>query len=188
MKKVLTILVVLALVAGFAFAAASISNPTVTLETTVAGIDPVFAIHHSDTNDNTKSVASIAEGDIVASFVISQDNPIDLDPLKGYSNYGVALGTPVSLTVTCGNFTNASATSTSTPAISAAAYGATVDGKLTYGADPVDGSNSAVFIPTYYGKRVDNQTIGTFTATWDQDTDLPFGTYTADITLAFTTV
>ena len=186
MKKVLTILVVLALVAGFAFAAASIGNPTVTLTTEVAGIDPVFGIHHSDTTENNKGVDSIAEGDIVASFVISQDNTPDLDPSTGYSNFGVTAGTAVSLTVTCDNFKNAAATSASTPVISAATYGAEVTGALTYGANPTNGGASAVFIPTYHGKRVDNQPIGTFTATWAQDTDLPFGTYTADITLTFT--
>ena len=196
MKKVLTILVVLTLVAGFAFAAATISNPTVTLTTTVADIDPVFGIHHGITEnneivaslENNKNVASIAAGDIDAYFVISQDNPIDLDSTTGYSNFGVTAGTAVSLTVTCGNFKNAAATSASTPVISAATYGDEVTGALTYGANPTNGGASAVFIPTYHGKRVDNQTIGTFKATWAQDTDLPFGTYTADITLAFTTV
>ena len=191
MKKVLTILVVLTVIAGFAFAdaqAPSIVQPKVTLTTTVKDIAPVFGIHHSDTDETDKGVDSIAEGNIVADFVISQDNPIDLDPDTGYSNYGISAGTAVSLTVTCSPFKNNDATSTSVAVISLAANGEIVDDKLTYGDAPENGSNVAVFVPTYHGKRVDNQTVGTFRATWAQDTDLPFGTYTADITLAFTSI
>lgn len=183
MKKVLTILVVLTLVAGFAFAT---DINTVKLSTVVDGIDPVFAIKHSDTADTTKPVDSIAEGDVEASFEINQVNPVANG--AAYSNYGAAVGTPVSLTVTCGNFTNNDATSANTAVISAAAYGAVVADKLTYGTAPVNGSNSVVFVPTYHGKRVDNQLIGSFTATWAQDNTLPAGTYTADITLAYTAI
>lgn len=182
MKKVLTILVVLTVIAGFAFAT---DINTVKLSTTITEIDPVFAIKHSDSALTTKNVTSIAAGDVEASFEINQVNPV----LNGaaYSNYGAAVGTPVSLTVTCYNFANDDATSANAAVISDAAYGETATG-LTYGTAPVDGSNSVVFVPTYHGKRVDNQLIGSFTATWAQDNTLPAGTYTADITLAYTAI
>ena len=187
MKKVLTILVVLTVFAGFAFADdPSIVQPKVTLTTTVADIAPVFGIHHSDTSELNKGVTSIAAGNIVADFVISQDNDAVNGSEVGYSNYGIAAGTAVSLTVTCGQFKNEDATSANVPTISLAAYGDSVADKLTYGDAPVNGSNTAVFVPTYHGKRVDNQTVGTFRATWAQDNTLPAGTYVADITLAFT--
>jgi len=185
MKKVLTILVVLTVIAGFAFADAVNIN-TVKLSTTVAGIEPVFAIKHDNTNETIKTVGSIAEGNVVAAFEINQVNPIVNNSLVGYSNYGISAGTAVSLTVTCAEFTDGVTTSANVPVISGAEYGAVVEGKLTYGTDPVNGSSSAIFVPTYHGKRVDNQLIGSFTATWAQDNTLPAGTYTADITLAYT--
>ena len=197
MKKVLTILVVLALVAGFAFATdpvPTIGNPgTVTLTSTVVGIAPVFVIHHNDTNDLNKGVGNIAAGDITATFIISQENGINYTgDAKGYSNYGVATetGTGVTLTVTCGPFKNANATSDKSVTVTSASY-AIVDSantdKLTLAAaGPTYDNNEATFVPTYHGKRVDNQDIGTLTAKWTKDGDLPLGTYVADIVLTYT--
>ena len=198
MKKVLTILVVLALVAGFAFATdpvPTIGNPgTVTLTSTVVGIAPVFVINHSDDLVNVnKKVGNIAAGDITATFIISQKNDINYTgDAKGYSNYGDATetGTGVTLTVTCGPFKNGTVTSDKAVTVTGAEYATVISAntdKLTLAAaGPTYDNNEATFVPTYHGKRVDNQDIGTLTAKWTKDSDLPLGTYVADIVLTYT--
>lgn len=189
MKKVLTILVVLALVAGFAFATDSTpaipaigNHGTVTLSTTVTEIVPVFNIYHSDTDAVDKGVSNIAAGNIEASFVVKQENTLK------YSNYGIAAGKGVTLKVTCGPFKNADVESTAAVTVDTAAYAAVSSAntdKLGLTGDPDTSANTATFVPTYKGKRVDDQPIGTFTATWTKDDSLPLGDYTADITLTY---
>jgi len=186
MKKVLTILVILSLFAGIAFATDSTpaigAHGTVTLSTTVTEIVPVFNIYHSDTDLVNKSVSNIAAGDIEASFVVKQKNPLE------YSNYGIAAGKGVTLKVTCGPFKNADVESTAAVTVDTAAYAAVSRAntdKLGLTGDPATSANTATFVPTYKGKRVDDQPIGTFTATWTKDDSLPLGDYTADITLTY---
>ena len=183
MKKVLTILVVLALVAGFAFA--TNGGNTVTLTTEINAIAPVFKLFINDGGSlvETKGVSSIAEGPISVDFVVNQN------VVGGYSNFGTAVGIPAALTVTCGSFYNTSdnnVVSSVVPEISNELNGAVHAGALTYpAAADADGGASVIFTPTYHGKRVDNQTVGSFTATWGKDDTLQFGSYQADITLSY---
>ena len=202
MKKVLTILVVLTLVAGFAFADApaptpSIVQPKVTLTTSIGEIAPAFKLYYNNgskllTGTQTAN-GSITTTGITANFEIWQEGEVDN---KTYSNYGIAAGTAVSLTVTCGAFEGTdtgknTGYASATPKASALANGATQKDAqnadtLTYGAFAGDNTNEVTFQPTYHGKRVNDQKIASFTATWAADSSLPFGNYEADITLAFT--
>lgn len=194
MKKVLTILVVLALVAGFAFA----DGNTVTLTTSIGEIAPAFKLYYDKAETGEKADflvgtqaanSSIADG-VVAKFVIWQEGE---EGGKTYSNYKAAT---VELTVTCGAFVGKTGTGTegyasATPKASALANGdAQEDTKgadtLTYGEYAGTDTNVVTFKPTYHGKRVDDQKIASFTATWAAADSLPFGDYTADITLAYT--
>lgn len=185
MKKVLTILVVLALVAGFAFA----DGNTVTLTTSIDEIAPAFKLYYNDGTDlfdGTKEIeASIAAG-FSANFEIYQEGEVGG---KDYSNYRSAV---VELTVECGAFVLAGDDSykSGVPSLGAKADGETQkdannNDTLTYGA--IGGSaNTVIFKPTYHGKRVDDQMIASFTATWAAAPELPFGDYSADITLTYT--
>ena len=194
MKKVLTILVVLALFAGFAFA----DGNTVVLTTSIDEIPPVFKLYYDKDSTGDKddylygtqeANSSIADG-ISADFAIWQEGEAN-----GYSNYKE---TTVELTVTCGAFVGKAGTGTegyasATPKASALVNGATkkdiadpTKDALTY--DTFTGANTdtVVFKPKYHGKRVNDQEIATFTATWDAEPNLPFGDYTANITLSYT--
>ena len=194
MKKVLTILVVITVIAGAAFAAAD-----VTLTTSIGEIAPVFKLYYDKTETGKKADflvgtqaanSSIADG-VTAKFVIWQEG--EEGGTKVYSNYKAAA---VQLTVTCGAFVGSDAGTTgyasATPKASALANGeAQKDDKdadtLTYGEFSGVNTNVVKFNPTYHGKRVDDQKIASFTATWDEAPELPFGNYTADITLTYTT-
>ena len=192
MKKVLTILVVLALVAGFAFA----DGNTVILTTSIDEVAPIFKLYYDKAENGNKAQyldgtqeanSSIADG-ISANFAIWQEGETN-----GYSNYKA---TAVELTVTCGAFVGKTGTGTegyssAAPKASALANGETQkDDKnantLTYGEFSGANSDTVKFYPTYHGKRVDDQEIATFTATWDAAPSLPFGDYTANITLSYT--
>lgn len=199
MKKVLTILVVLALVAGIAFAddPAPVTD-TVTLTTSVAEIPPVFKLYYDkdSTGDKadylygTQEANSSITGGISADFAIWQEGEAN-----GYSNYKEAT---VELTVTCGAFVGKAGTGTegyasATPKASALVNGATrkdiadpTKDALTYGTFTGANTDTVVFKPKYHGKRVNDQEIATFTATWDAEPNLPFGDYTANITLSYT--
>ena len=183
MKKVLTILVVLALFAGFAFA----DGNTVTLTTKIAKISPTFALAVKDGDEykTTKTVNDITAADgVTAEFKVSQT-----------SDARVANGAYATLTVTCGEFSlynengDAKVTpnvSTAVPTISSAtnaAVGARTN--LSYNANAAVVSNVVTFTPKYAG-IVAAGDIGTFSANWVQRTDLPAGTYKADVTLAYT--
>ncbi len=181
MKKVLTILVVLALFAGFAFA----DGNTVTLTTKIDKISPTFALAVKDGENyvTTKTVNDITAVDgVTAEFKVSQT-----------SDARVANGAYATLTVTCGEFflydgdTKVTPNvSTAVPTISSAtnaAVGARTN--LSYNANAAVASNVVTFTPKYAG-IVAAGDIGTFSANWVQRTDLPAGTYKADVTLAYT--
>lgn len=200
MKKVLTILVVLALFAGIAFAddPAPVTD-TVTLTTSVAEVAPAFKLYYDKAESGKKvdylvgtkaANGSIADG-ISANFAIWQEGEAGG---KTYSNYK---STSVELTVTCGAFvgadTNTAGYSSATPKASALANGLTMkdtvdDSKdaLTYGTFSGANTDTVKFYPIYHGKRVNDLEIATFTATWDAEPNLPFGNYAADIVLTYT--
>jgi len=176
MKKVLTILVVLALVAGFAFATAA---NTVVLRTVIASIDPTYELTVKDGDDYTTDetlVASLAsEGGVTAQFKIEQTNDAK-----------IASGTVVTLTVTCKKFINvADATKESALPTVTVVNNADVRTGLTFNAAAGKSANVATFTPKYGAKVVEGE-IGTFTANWAKDDNLPAGTYKADIELAYT--
>lgn len=180
MKKVLTILVVLALFAGFAFA----DGNTVVLTTEIDKISPTFSLAVKDGDDyvTAKTVNDITEvGGVTAEFKVAQT-----------SDARVANGAYATLTVTCGEFylyngeTKVTTVHTVAPTISSAtnaAAGARTN--LSYNADAAVASNVVTFTPKYAG-IVAAGDIGTFSANWVQRTDLPAGTYKADVTLAYT--
>ena len=189
MKKVLTILVVLTLIAGAAFA----DGNKVTLTTAIDEIAPVFKLYYNDGDDlltgTQEADGSIADG-ITANFEIWQEG--EEAGAKTYSNYRSGA---VVLTVTCGAFEGTDAGTTgyasAAPKASALVNGdAQEDDKgndtLTYGASAGVGTATVTFRPTYYGKRVDDQKVASFTATWDAAPELPYGAYAADITLTYT--
>lgn len=181
MKKVLTILVVLTLIAGFAFAD---TNKSITLTTEIAKIAPEFELTVKNGNEYVtadQSVASLAAvGGVTAQFKVSQVGDARL-----------ANGKVATLTVTCGEFflyendvKNADVHSAVADLSDAANVAAGNRTNLTYNDVAVSG-NSVVFTPKYAG-FVAAGDIGTFTANWVQRTDLPAGTYKADVELAYT--
>jgi len=176
MKKVLTILVVLTLIAGAAFAT---DGNKVVLTTTIAQLAPSYQLQVKQANDTfsatDRSVASIADADVSADFKVLQ-----------VGTARIASGRVITVEVTCGAFINAAGDSTEVPEITAVADAA-VRTNLTFDDDAAADSNVVTFQPKYGGSVAAGE-IGTFTAKWDQREDLPAGTYTADITLSYTTI
>ena len=180
MKKVLTILVVLTLVAGFAFATAA---NTVTLNTVIAAENPTYELTVNNgtafTTEETTVNGLAAEGGVTAEFKIAQTNAAK-----------VASGTVVTLTVTCKKFINVddATKETALPTVTVTGEGlgnAATRTNLTFNAAAAGASNVATFTPKYSGKVASGE-IGRFTANWAQNDNLPSGTYKADIELAYT--
>lgn len=182
MKKVLTILVVLTLIAGFAFAD---TNKSITLTTEIAKIAPEFELTVKNGNEYVtadQTVASLAAvGGVTAQFKVSQVGDARL------SNGKIA-----TLTVTCGEFflyedevKNVDVHSAVADLSDAANVAAGNRTNLSYNANAAVTNNSVVFTPKYAGFVAEGD-IGTFTANWVQRTDLPAGTYKADVELAYT--
>lgn len=182
MKKVLTILVVLTLIAGFAFAD---TNKSITLTTEISKIPPEFELtvkHGNEYVTADQTVASLAAvGGVSAQFKVSQIGDARL-----------ANGKVATLTVTCGEFflyeneVKNEEVHSAVPSIADAAnVAAGTRTNLTYAeGSAVATNNSVKFKPKYNGFVVADD-IGTFTANWVQRTDLPAGTYKADVTLAY---
>ena len=183
MKKVLTILVVLTLIAGAAFAVDT--NKSITLTTEIAKIAPEFELTVKNGNEYVtadQTVASLAAvGGVTAQFKVSQIGDARL-----------ANGKVATLTVTCGEFflyedevKNADVHSAVPSIADAANVAAGNRTNLDYNATAAVTDNSVAFTPKYAG-FVAAGDIGTFTANWVQRTDLPAGTYKADVELAYT--
>ena len=182
MKKVLTILVVLALFAGFAFA----DGNTVTLITELDKIAPSFKLEVKDGETFTMADTTVADldtvGGITAEFKVSQVGPARL-----------ANGTAPSLGVSCGAFylydggNKVAAVHTADPTVTITGEGlgnAAVRTNLTFNDVAISG-NAITFSPKYNG-NVEEGAIGSFKANWVQRTDLPAGTYKADVELTYT--
>ena len=189
---------------------------TITLKSEIKEVIPAFKLYYGATEADaelpTAEVAtgkSIADDEkITATFWIKQEGEADN---KEYSRYGAKNGgTAVKLTVSCGAFVYYGATGavadkdlslvSGAPAISGQAFvGTSTNGLLTFAAADISTADvaavantspagkSVTFSPKYYGKKVTDRTIATFTAEWAAKDDLPIGVYKADITLSYTT-
>ncbi len=180
MKKVLTILVVLTLIAGAAFAAMTDGNK-VTLTTEIAQLDPTYQLQVKQANDtysaSDRSVSSIADAAVSADFKVMQVGDARL-----------ATGRVITVEVTCGAFKNSAdqTVTTELPSVAAEAD-ADVRTNLSFSVAADSDNNVVTFKPQYDGYVAAGE-IGSFTASWAKRADLPSGTYTADITLAYTTI
>ncbi len=215
MKKVITILAVLAMVISAVFAA---DANTVKVKVDIEKIIPAFALYYDagesagnnryqkgndiSVVDPSGDLADASKG-ITASFAVKQEGsmkqggtaPTDVKAFSRWGSTGES-GSTVTLTVTCGKFiyqgldgntpSTKTAEMTADPTIEAKDNGAApASGALTYEAVTSSG-NTVTFKPVYHGKKVADQILGTFTAKWAGNADLPFGTYKADISLTYT--
>ena len=185
MKKILTILVVLTLVVGAAFAA---SGDKLDLKSAVAEKAPVLCLKElgadgAKTSGNKVGAQTavevdtgkdIAEGNITWYFEVYQNNA---SPEHARYHH------TVDVTLTLGSFTcvtsGVTATASDNPTISAVTEGSDVANVLTLTA----GTDK---IRAVYNGKVDNQTLGTFKCEWTQDDELPVGDYKATVTLSVT--
>ena len=201
MKKAITILAVLILVAGFAFAA------DITLTTTVEQIAPAFKIEYKGADGTAAAKtgtvtldSGIDEGAVTAMFLVSQYGQKNSDnEVVDYSRFGGKNGTPVTVTVKAYPFINKSDSTIKSQKPTVTATYASVstsnpnnNNRFTLPTqDPTavttDANyNSIALVATYKGKKVYDQAIGTITAVWGAEDDIPFGTYEADIVIETT--
>lgn len=201
MKKVIAILMVLALVAGIAFAA---SGDMLKLKSTVGEVLPNYQIRTSDYNSVTKIGAAsavevdtnldIATGNISWDFIIKQVGNVEStgeQAIKEFAKtYRIA-----TLTITLDNFKSATVTAKNNPiftamgAVAPAGDNEDVDDDLQTDVVVPSGAdlsnNSAEVTLTYHGVNWADQDVVTFTALWTQDDTLPMGDYYANITLEY---
>jgi len=186
MKKVLTILVVLTLVAGFAFAASEQHKLTVTAE--VLGATPIFQLYKDSvvTNDAQNPSAFADE----ASYSDAFDAAFHLDDggVVTVSARVVNQAKEVkayTLTFSDGEFavTKNGGAATITPTIAASAGSNTTGLALAKTGD-------AVVTATFNGTKMtaENHQVATATYTYAADSAIDPGEYTADIILTVATV
>lgn len=194
MKKVITILAVLMVVAAAAFAT---DGDKLILKTSVEKILPQFQISTVDSAEAVKVGSAdgvdvttgkdIAEQPITWTFDVEQKGEKDKNNHdKTYAKYN----TSVELTLTLSKFTatisGATYTEAGTPTVDSVALDSKNEANTSLGkiaiATTTDGKGIKL---TYSGKVVD-QKFGTFTCTWPQDDTLPVGDYTANVTLNYT--
>lgn len=185
MKKIITILAVLMVVAAAAFATA---GDQLKLTASVDKIPPQFQIKDgtkSKVGEQTITASStvetgmdIAEQDIPWTFVINQVGEKDKnDHTKDYAKYN----TSVTLTLTLTKFTDGTNTEATDPSITGVTLKTAGTDKLTIAKT----EDEKGILLTYSGK-VPDQEIGTFSCFWPKDDTLPVGTYTANVTLNYT--
>ena len=190
MKKILTILVVLTLVVGAAFAD---TNDQLKLESKVAKVVPTLQIKDGgegvasgvakvSTNvgdsSGSKTISTtrdISEQAIVWKFEIWQNGGKDVNnnnaTVADYAKYYQ----PITISLTLEKFKCGSNEEKDAPSITTVTPGANVTGKLTLTED------TGKTLKADYKGKVSNQLLGTFTCTWPQDDTLPDGTYTATV-------
>ena len=188
MKKVLTILVVLTLVAGFAFAeAGDPAGNTVVLKTELEAVTPSFdllvytgsAFAKVDEYDMTE-VDKLSDG-VSAQFQIKQVGAARL-----------AKGTAPELTITCDPFylyvngVKDGTKATANPIVNEVSVtNASRDNLSVVTTVNAQNKNVVTVVPTYTG-NVTEGAITTFTVSWVANDTLPAGTYKADVELAYT--
>ena len=201
MKKAILLIVAFFLIVGSAFADEETPTPinggSIKFSLAVNQVIPAFKIEYKGITGSspaqTGEVAiplSITEEDIKAVFLVSQYGQISDNKTVAYSIYDGSK----SLLITFGKFvlSGDSSVASKKPNVSAA-YSTVVssnDEKLSLSGEPTISDsnseyNSVTFSPTYNGKLVVDQGIGTVTATWKKDENLPHGTYVAEITLTY---
>ena len=189
MKKLIAILLVLAIVVGAVFAT---SGDKIVLSAAVAKIDPAFVIR-SATEDGTEGTAAgvvigtnkdIAYEDITWTFYVAQKGEVDKNSNpKTHSKYNGN----IDQTLTLGSFTGTtnSVEANDSPvvqSVTASAISSTNTDKFTITAD----STNKKLVVGYTGKNVADQTIGYFVCKWTKDETLPIDTYQATVTLNYT--
>lgn len=189
MKKVLTILVVLALVAGFAFAEVAPKTQETHTLTITASVDvevPVFQLFRDNTlKTNTDAnkydnVRDAYEATDVAGFKLDAGGSVIVSArvanmAKQKQNY--------SLQFTDGEFKNVKrngGNGTQTPAITVAKNNTTTDGVTL---SQVEDSDTVTAAFTGTKMTVSGYTLATATYTYDADSTIDPGTYSADIVL-----
>ena len=200
MKKILTILVVLTLVVGAAFAA---SDDKLKLETIVAKVVPNLQIKDGGESASSNAVASsgktgaaagtngaiadaqkisttrdISEQDIIWKFEIWQNGGKDASnaTVTGYAKYYDTITVSLELEA----FTDGTNTESGTPTVTA------VTPNVPATADKVVASvkETTKLLLTYSGK-VNDRLLGTFTCKWPKDDTLPDSTYEAIVKMTY---
>lgn len=197
MKKLIAILVVLAIVAGAVFA---VTNDKIVLTSDVKQIKPEYKIYSkvdkstdvgSEAGKEVDTEMDISEEDIEWTFVISQRGETKGTTAVEYSRYKGS----VTLTVTLYPFTKSDDSTVSQATaykVKSVAPGANVTDKLTITAGDA-GAASTTLNLVYAGKKVDDQVVGTVVGEWTHDPDLAMdgtGTdaktvYKADVKLTY---
>ena len=183
MKKVLTILVVLTVIAGFAFA--DVAGNKVTLTTELETVTPSFDLLVNTGSDFEKvteydmtTVDKLSDG-VTAQFQIKQVGAARL-----------ARGTAPELTVTCDPFylyvndVKDPNKATAAPIVTKGSD-ASRDNLSVVTTVNEQKKNEVTVVPTYTG-NVTEGAITTFSVAWIANNTLPAGTYKADVTLAYT--
>ena len=212
MKKLIAVLMVMAIVAGTVFA---VSGDKLVLNSTVGEIKPEFKIKDTITNvDGTAAGADVTTDkdisieNIVWTFAVRQEGEYKLGENNAVIDYEYSkYDKPVNVTVTLypfkatiGSVTYVEATMPTISNATAATVAAADSEKIEIAAstatktEEINNVNQTLptvtFAVTYKGQKVDDRPIGTFTGTWTKDPTLPVEgastLYTADVVLTYT--
>ena len=206
MKKILTVLVVLAIVVGSVFAA---SGDSVNLNSTVGVWRPVIKIgdggsdgtsYAKKTTTSVNSNLDISEEDITWYFAIYQSGSLKgtagTDAKTDYAKYRGDVTITVSIeafkgvstdTNTNGKTANHGTDGMKVESITAATVITENNNKLSFTTASNNGSNatsSLAFVAKYDG-RVKDQDLGMAKCTWLKDQTLEPGAYQATITMTY---
>ena len=188
MKKVLSVLVILTIIVGSVFAA---ENDKLILDSTVDPVTPLIGLKTEDSAGAEKvgtesgvhvsTGKSIATTDIEWTFTVYQAGGVNSDDdAVDYARYK---GT-VTISLTPDKFyrytgtTKETAYTSGAASVESAAAKTITDKKVTAALD----DSSKKIVATYTGKvDGDDLELGTITCKWLKNTELPDGTYCADI-------
>ena len=207
MKKVIVILAVMIAFVGAVFAT---SGDKITLISTIGQIKPEYQISVVGANPAvvgsktdgaaTYDVVDITEGNVTVSFELNQKGEKKGESTVTYCRYNgtIELGVEIKPFVCKDIVTSEPGAEQTTYATQSTAYKITAwdvanlatANLIGISAGSVDAATSTLTL-TYYGKKVTDRKVGTFTATWTADPDLPIlatGTtqYKADVILTYT--
>ena len=196
MKKVISILVVLIVLAGAVFAA---SGDSITINATVAEHKPGFKIFGGTSAAalNTAAGGTVSTGmdialeNITVYFKLTQYSPNTAESYTGtkakFRGVATLTVTAEPLSTTIGTGANAATFSTANPTCADATV-ASISG-ITSNPAPSNGSNTVVFTLNYDGRSIQDADVATFNFTWTAKDELPPAeVYSADVTLTYTVV